>query len=146
MNKVVKKNKYPALKLNPNGSEILDLTPVAMPVSRFQSTNDMDLKLKAMVHQLLEERQLDPDQIELDDELDWESDEYDYVNQFVDRMPTKKEVISAITQFKKSKKTNTTDDETPVVRKSAKPDRAKRVVQKQTVDDHDQSESEDSDE
>jgi len=132
-------------KLNPNGSEILDLTPVAMPVSKFQSSNDMDLKLKAMVAMLLEERQGITEADLLDDETNWELPNETPENHYSDNMPTKKDLINEFKKFK-TKKTRSVDD-VPVDRKPAKTGLAKRVESsKQKLAETEQSESQDSDE
>lgn len=105
------KLKYKMPLLNQDGSEIVDTTPVAMPVSRFQSSNDMDFKLKQMVDKVLEERRpISEDEI-LGDEIDWDLPDDRPINRYVDKMPTRSELNNAFKKFSRKKKQAESDDD-----------------------------------
>lgn len=141
------KIKLPAL--NADGSEKVDRTPVAMPVSRFQSTNDMDIKLKQMVQAALADREPMSQEEILGEELDWEIPDDRPQNRFKDRMPTREELRNVYKKFKKQKQAASEDDADPAdipKGRNVKPGRKVAGKNKLAKDHSEQSESDDSDE
>lgn len=133
-------------KLNPDGSEVIDNTPVAMPVSRFQSTNDMDIKLKAMVMSMLEDRREITEEDEIDELTDWELPDDKPRNNYSDKTPSKKELISELTKVKAKLRKKAMDARQSDGRKSHDDGDANRPQSKNKVAKPAQSEAEASDE
>lgn len=118
------------LRLTKTGAEILDCTPMSLPVSKFSQESETQQILQAVIQRelakLRKDAGLEP-QEEFEDEFDFDIEDDTPKPTAINRYSnvTKRELAETAKNGKKQKKS--TDDEVPVVRKSAKTDRAKRV-------------------
>lgn len=117
-------------RLNPDGSEKLDLTPMSIPIRSFGLSADQ--KLKQMLKRELE-RDRERDETNLD-ALDFElPNDGPTLHRSVETdFYTAQQAKAAYREFKikQSKKSKQTDGENPAVRKSAKTDPAGKPVAK----------------
>lgn len=118
-------------KFDKYGREIPDHTQIEMPSDGFEAVSSMDLKMQYILQEMLAKMQVPEEETVLDDtdfDLPDESLHTKY-NDYAtkdDFLAVQKEV-ERVEKLSKQQKKQQTDDGEPVVRKAAKPARAKRV-------------------
>lgn len=125
-------NPFAGARLTEAGAEILDTTPLAVPIAKFSDQSETQLVLQAVIKREFEKirmaQGLEPIE-EFEDEFDFDVEEEPIPLATSNRYSnyTKAELKEIAKRGKKQKQTEITDDEAPVVRKAAKTARAKHV-------------------